>query len=120
VKLTVPTVGKPDRKGIVYVLELVLEDKHLVKVGFTSRRKVELRVCEILTSVWKRYRIFPQCYVKRFKTVTNPSKFEAAMHKQLADYRYTTEHKFSGSTELFDTSLDTVVELYDKMVTEST
>lgn len=104
------------KKGIVYILELNLENKLLIKVGYTSRKKVEDRVCEILTSIWKKYRIFPQCYVKRYKEVPNPIKLEQALHKELKDSRYTTKHKFSGSTEIFSIPLETVVDLYDKLL----
>lgn len=102
-------------RGIVYVLEIELEDKVLVKVGYTSRRKVEERVCEILTSIWKRYRIFPKCYVKRYKSFNNPSAVEKQLHKALKAYKYSPKYSFSGSTEFFDTSLDEVVALYDSV-----
>lgn len=102
--------------GIVYVLELDLEDKLLVKVGYTTRAKVEERVCEILTSVWKKYRIFPKCYVKRYKSVDSPKSMEKTMHNALEGSRYTTQYKFSGSTEIFDIPLEEVVELYDRII----
>lgn len=114
-KFTVST-SSITKKGIVYILELRLENKLLIKVGYTSRRKVEDRVCEILTSIWKKYRIFPQCYVKRYKEVPNPVKIEQALHQELKDSRYTTKHKFSGSTEIFSIPLETVVDLYDKLL----
>lgn len=112
-KLSLSRVGiEPPKKGIVYVLEIELEGKKLIKVGITSRR-VEERVCEILTSIWKRYRVFPSCYVKRYKTFVSPADKEVRLHKQLQGYRYTTKFAFTGNTEIFDVSLDTVVEMYD-------
>lgn len=104
--------------GILYILRIRLEDKNLVKVGVTCRDKVEDRVCEILTSVWKKYRIFPETYVKRFKVVTDVYSKESKMHKLLEEYSYKTEHRFSGSTEMFDVHLDVVVDCYDKVMDE--
>ena len=102
-------------KGVVYVLELELEEKKLVKVGVTCREKVEDRVCEILTAVWKRYRYFPRCYVKRFSTFDLPYDIEARIHAELKEYRYETVHVFTGSTEIFLVDLPTVTALYDSL-----
>lgn len=105
---------KEDSKGILYVLEIELEDKLLVKIGFT-KGKVEDRVCQILTSIWKRYRVFPKTYVKRFSKFEDVVSKEQELHARFEGYRYSTEHKFSGSTEIFDVELDKVVEVYDAM-----
>ena len=102
-------------KGIVYVLEFELEGKKLGKVGFTSRPKVEDRVCEILVSIWKRYRVFPSCYVKKYRTFDDPLAIERSLHKLLVDYKHTTKFVFSGSTEFFDVPLEEVVKLYDEI-----
>lgn len=115
-KLTISTSAlRKESRGIVYVLELDLEDKKIIKVGYTERSRVEDRVCEILVSIWKRYRIFPQCYVKRYKTFDSPAVKEQSLHKLLEEYRYKPKFTFSGSTELFDVPLEHVVDLYDKL-----
>ena len=107
-----PKKARKKHKGIVYVLEIDLEDKKLIKVGITTRR-IEDRVCEILTAVWKKYRIFPQCCVKRFTSFDNPAAIEASIHDKLKEFRYKTLHKFSGSTEFFFLPLADVVTVYD-------
>lgn len=104
-----------DIEGIVYILELELEDKKLIKIGMTKKR-VETRVCEILTSIWKRYRVFPSCYVKRYKTVSNPSDIERSILRELEEFRYKTKYAFSGYTEMFEVDLETAVNLYDSLV----
>lgn len=101
-------------KGILYILLIKLEDKELVKIGITSR-PIQERVCEILTSIWVRYRIFPETYVKKYKEVSNYKHKEVLMHDKFKDYRYTTEHKFSGCTELFDVALEDVVKAYEEI-----
>lgn len=104
--------AKKKDNGIVYLLEFDLEDKKLIKIGITSR-KIEERVCEILTSIWKRYRIFPKCYVKRYRKYDKPADVERQLHRQLEEFRYKTKYSFSGSTEFFEVDLVTAVELYD-------
>jgi len=107
------------KKGILYVLRISIEGKELVKVGVTCRDKIEDRVCEILVSIWKKYRIFPELYVKRYRTVDNVYGNETKLHKELEEYRYKTLHRFSGSTEVFDVSLDLVVEAYERLLDEA-
>lgn len=114
-KVSTESVRKDD--GIVYVLQIDLEDKQLVKIGITTR-KVEERVCEILTSIWKKYRIFPKCYVKRFKTTTHIELRESMLHEMFAEYSYETQYKFSGCTEFFDVDLDEVVIAYENVLAE--
>lgn len=106
---------KEDSKGILYLLEIELEGKKLVKIGFTKRAKVEDRVVEILTSIWKRYREFPKTYVKRFSTFEDVYEREQELHSMFAEYKYETQYKFSGCQEMFDIELDKVVEVYDAL-----
>lgn len=101
-------------KGILYILLIKLEDKELVKIGITSR-DIQERVCEILTSIWTRYRIFPETYVKRYKKVEDYEEKERELHRIFEEFRYETEHKFSGSTEMFHVELDKVVEAYEEL-----
>ena len=105
-------------KGIVYVLELELEDVKLVKIGMTCRDKVEDRVVEILTECWKRYRYFPRCYVARYKKVNNPLGMEQDLHKYFDEYRYETEFRFGGSSEVFNLDVQLVKDAYDKYLKE--
>lgn len=100
------------QEGILYLLVIQLEEKTLIKIGMTSRR-VEERVCEVLTAIWKRYRVFPECKVKRYRTVKDVFKKEAYLHSLFTSNRYTTKYSFGGSTEFFDCALDEVVAAYD-------
>ena len=103
--------------GILYVLEIELEGKKLIKVGITHR-KIQDRVVEILASIWVKYRIFPYCYPKRFREVANVMAKEAKMHELLKEFRYETEHKFTGHTEMFDVDMETVLLRYEEVVNE--
>lgn len=102
-------------EGILYVLVIKLEDTTLVKVGVTCRKRVEDRTCEVLTSIWKKYRVFPECVVKRFARVPAVYEKEKIMHDRLSADRYKTKYLFSGSTEFFSTSITDVIEIYDEV-----
>lgn len=101
--------------GIVYLLYFELDGKQLVKIGITTRA-IEDRVSEILVSIFKKYREFPYCRPKRFKKTGNIHEKEAQLHKYFSEFRYTTSNVFSGSTEFFDVPLDTVVEVYERLL----
>ena len=105
--------------GILYVLEIELEDKKLVKIGITNR-KVEERVCQILTELWKKYRVFPRCYVARYKSVEDNRKYEAILHEYFCQYKYTTEHKWGGYDEVFHLDVEVVKEAYDRLLDKGT
>jgi hypothetical protein len=115
-KLTVSTKNVKDHVGIVYLLQIRLEEKELVKIGVTSRDKIEDRVCEILTGIWKKYRIFPECYVKRYRKTDRIFEKESYLHRQFREHRYIPEHVFSGSTELFLVPIEDVVVAYDELL----
>ncbi len=89
--------------GIVYILYLDIEYEGVVykvtKIGVTTRA-IEARVTEILTSIWKKTRVFPRCYVKRFTTVKTPYKMESHL-LSLCLEPLDIGIKFSGSTECF-------------------
>ena len=104
------------KAGIVYILQIDIEDKQLIKIGVTLDDKVENRITNILVSIWKRYRIFPKTYVKRYKKFDKPYEIEAILHKYFKNYKYETIHKFSGSTEIFEVGLDIVVEAYETLL----
>lgn len=113
-KVSTKDLGKTD--GIVYLLELHLEDKVLVKIGITSRSRIEDRVAEILVSIFKSYRFFPYCRPKRFKKTTDIAAKESMLHEYFKDRQYITEHQWGGSTEVFDIPLDEAVEMYERVL----
>ena len=108
-----------DDSGILYLLVIKLDcGTEVYKVGVT-KRKVEERVAEILTSFWVSYRYFPYCYPKRFKTTSNVYDKEACMHKDLKDYKYTFDKSFGGHTEFFSgIPLDVLLEKYESVINE--
>lgn len=110
-------VGKvaEERTEIVYLLEIHMEDKVLVKIGITSRSVGE-RAAEILLSAFGPYREFFYCRPKRYRKTTDMLGKEAMLHKYFEDRRYKTKFAFGGSTEIFDIPLDEAVEVYERVL----
>lgn len=107
-------------EGIVYLLVIWLDDgTEVYKIGVT-KRTIQERVCEILSSYWVKYRVFPKCYPKRYKTTDRIYEKESAIHKELSDYSYAFDKKFGGSTEFFSgIELEKVVEIYERIVNDN-
>ena len=112
----IDTTSLKDKPGIVYVAEFTLDDKQLVKIGVTTRDNVEDRITEILTAMWKRYRYFPRCYVKRFKKVNRPYAMERELHSIFNDKHCNMEYNFSGSCEFFEIDKEEVAKVYDEII----
>ena len=111
-KFTVTKASKSLK--IIYLLIIKLEGKKLVKIGITSRR-LEDRVCEILKSIYKRYRIFPYCKPKRFTKLANAYKKEQKLLEVFKNKAKRTDLIFNGSTECFEISEELALREYDKV-----
>ena len=109
-------VGKLD--GILYILELDVDGKRVVKVGLTRRDNICERVCEITTSYFQQYRYFPYVRPKRFRHVANVYAKEQYILKYFRDKKYKSEKKFSGCEELLDVDVEQVVQVYEQLIEE--
>ena len=101
-------------RGILYVTEFEIEGMKLVKIGITTR-SIEERTLEIIGSVFKKYRYFPRCRPKRFRTMDDVGSKEKILHEKFKGYRCKDLGSFSGYTEFFDVPLEDVVEAYDDL-----
>lgn len=101
--------------AIVYLLELDIDGKTVVKIGMTTR-KIEDRVLEILLSCFKQYREFPRCRPKRFKKTIDAYGKEQLLLRYFSDYKYTSGKVFGGCQELVDVPLDVVVDAYERVL----
>ena len=104
--------------GILYVLELEVDGKVVVKVGLTRRSDVCDRICEITTSYFHSYRYFPWVRPKKYSTVKNVYAKEQYILGYFRDRKYESAKKFSGCEELLDVDVLEVVELYNQLVEE--
>lgn len=114
-KLKVSSKSCEDDPGILYLVEFELEGKTLIKIGVTTR-KIEDRMTEILTSIFKKYREFPYCRPKRFRQTDNVYEKESILHEYFKEYNYVPSKKFSGSTEFFEMELDYAVKVYEDLL----
>lgn len=103
-------------EGIVYVLEMEVDGKTVVKVGFTKRVFVTDRICEILTSYFHGYRYFPRLYPKRYRRTSEAFEKEQVILNYFKSRKYSSKKKFSGCQELLDVPLDEVVEVYERVL----
>ena len=69
-----------------------------------------------MVSIFKAYREFPYCRPKRFRSTDNIYSKEAILHKYFENDKYTPINSFNGSSEFFDTPLDTVVQVYENLL----
>ncbi len=104
-----------DDLGILYLVEFELEGRTLIKIGVTTR-KIEDRMTEILSSIFKKYREFPYCRPKRFRQTDHVYEKEAILHEYFKEYSYTPAKKFSGSTEFFEMELANAVKVYEDLL----
>jgi len=95
-------------EGIVYLMQMTIDDVPLVKIGITSRSVYE-RLAEILISFTKVYRYSPHTKLLRFSKVDNYKLVEQYLHRYYKEASVEFEKKFSGSTEFF--MIDDVDEL---------
>lgn len=111
-KLKIDKKVDDDSAGILYVLEMHIDGTVVYKIGVT-KRKIEERVVEILGSFFNKYRYF--CYVKprKFSKTSDVYKKESLLHRHFKDYRYESEHVWSGNTEVFyNLELDVILNAY--------
>jgi len=114
-KLKITTDVEED-KQIVYLLDMDIDGTQVIKIGVTGR-KIEDRVVEILTSFFYKYRYFCRLRPKRFRKTTNAYEKEAQLLEHFKEYKYESEHKFSGCTELITgIDLDVVVAEYERVL----
>ena len=91
-----------DNTGRVYVFRLVLDDGTVLhKVGKSSGKSSKTRFFSVLDSFYDKYRYSPRSSIRRDKPTLAPFALESHLHKELEEYKYTFEHKFSGYSEFF-------------------
>ena len=104
-----------DKPQILYLLEMHIDDKVIVKIGITGRDIAD-RVVEITQSCFASYRYFPYVRPKRFRKVDDAFKYEQMLLEYFSKWAYKSEHRFSGSTELVEVPLEDVVEMYEYLL----
>jgi hypothetical protein len=108
-----------DNVDRLYILEIMIGDTLVYKVGKASGHSCKQRMLQIIGSYFDVYRVTPIIKVVKDKEVSNVFEKETKCHHALAEWQYIPEKAFSGSTELFLVDKEKVLEVY-KDVLQST
>ena len=108
-----------DNVDRLYILEIMIGDTLVYKVGKASGHNSKQRMLQIIGSYFDVYRVTPIIKVVKDKEVSNVFEKETKCHHALAEWQYIPEKAFSGSTELFLVDKEKVLEVY-KDVLQST
>ena len=108
-----------DNVDRLYVLEIMVGDTLVYKVGKASGHSCKQRMLQIIGSYFDVYRVTPIIKVVKDKEVTNVFEKETKCHHTLAEWQFVPEKAFSGSTELFLVDKEKVLEVYNKIVKDN-
>ena len=107
---------EPLDRGIVYLLVMDLDERQVIKIGMTKRKRVDDRVAEILLAMWHKYRYIPRTVVARYSTVDKPLDMEQELLRYFSEYSVDMEHSFGGSKEFIQHDIALVKEKYDELL----
>ena len=113
-------VAKPaevvEDEGILYLIEMDVDGKRVVKIGLTRRATIDERLVEIALAHFKAYRQINYMRPKRFRTTSNVSQKEQLLLGYFSSRRYVSEKPFTGHTELVDVDIMEVVTKYEEII----
>ena len=107
---------EPLDRGIVYLLVMELDERQVIKIGMTKRKRVDDRLSEILLAMWHKYRYIPRTIVARYSTVDRPLDMEQELLLHFSEYSVDMEHSFGGSKEFIQHDISLVKEKYDELL----
>lgn len=114
-KVTKPTEVVED-EGILYLIEMDVDGKRVVKIGLTRRATIDERLVEIALAHFKAYRQINYMRPKRFRKTSNVSQKEQLLLGYFSSRRYVSEKPFTGHTELVDVDIMEVVTKYEEII----
>ena len=113
-------VDKPvdivEDEGILYLIEMDVDGKRVVKIGLTRRATIDERLVEIALAHFKAYRQINYMRPKRFRKTSNVSQKEQLLLGYFSSRRYVSEKPFTGHTELVDVDIMEVVTKYEEII----
>ena len=113
-------VAKPaevvEDEGILYLIEMDVDGKRVVKIGLTRRATIDERLVEIALAHFKAYRQINYMRPKRFRKTSNVSQKEQLLLWYFSSRRYVSEKPFTGHTELIDVDIAEVVQKYEEII----
>ena len=113
-------VDKPvdivEDEGILYLIEMDVDGKRVVKIGLTRRPTIDDRLAEIALAHFKVYRQINYMRPKRFRKTSNVLQKEQLLLGYFSSRKYTSEKPFTGHTELVDVDIMEVVQKYEEII----
>ena len=114
-KVAKPTEVVED-EGILYLIEMDVDGKRVVKIGLTRRATIDERLVEIALAHFKAYRQINYMRPKRFRKTSNVSQKEQLLLGYFSSRSYVSEKPFTGHTELVDVDIMEVVTKYEEII----
>ena len=114
-KVAKPTETVED-EGILYLIEMDVDGKRVVKIGLTRRATIDERLAEIALAHFKAYRQINYMRPKRFRKTCDVLKKEQLLLGYFAARKYNSEKHFCGCTELVDVDIMEVVQKYEEII----
>ena len=100
----------------LYILEIVVDDITVYKVGKASGHSSKKRMLQIVESYFDVYRVTPVIKIVKDREVTEVFMKETKCHHELKEWQFVPVKKFSGSTELFNVTKEKVLEVYEDVL----
>lgn len=100
----------------LYILEIVVDDITVYKVGKASGHSSKKRMLQIVESYFDVYRVTPMIKIVKDREVTEVFTKETKCHHELKEWQFVPVKKFSGSTELFNVTKEKVLEVYEDVL----
>ena len=100
----------------LYVLEMIVDDKVVYKIGKASGKNCKQRMLQIVASYFDVYRVTPVVKIVKDKACTEVFTKETKCHQALVEHRFRPEKKFSGCTELFCVDKKVVLDVYKRIL----
>ena len=114
-KVAKPTEMVED-EGILYLIEMDVDGKRVVKIGLTRRATIDERLAEIALAHFKAYRQINYMRPKRFRKTSNVLKKEQLLLGYFSSRRFVSEKPFTGHTELIDVDIMEVIQKYEEII----
>ena len=113
-------VAKPadmvEDEGILYLIEMDVDGKRVVKIGLTRRSTIDERLAEIALAHFKAYRQINYMRPKRFRKTSSVLQKEQLLLGYFSSRRYVSEKPFTGHTELVAVDIMEVVQKYEEII----
>ena len=108
-----------DNVDRLYIMEIVVGETTVYKVGKASGHNSKQRMLQIIGSYFDVYRVTPVVRIIKDKEVKNVFEKETKCHHALAEWQYKFDKAFSGHTEIFNVTKEKVLEVYKDVLQSS-